>query len=65
MDKLLEELQDRLNHSEEYSYETYPDNKHISNAEETDNESFEIGWYAGLQFAIDKIQKHLIQEEEE
>ena len=60
MDKLLEELQDRLNHSEGYWSETYPDNKPIFNAEETDNESYEIGLYAGIQLAIDKIQEHLI-----
>ena len=60
MDKLLEALEGRQQHSEGYWEETYPDNKPISNAEETDNESWEIGFYAGLQFSLDKIEEHLI-----
>jgi hypothetical protein len=60
MDKLLETLKDRQQHSEGYWAENYPNNKDISNAEETDNESWEIGFYAGLQFALDKIEEHLI-----
>ena len=60
MDKLLEALKERQQHSEGYWAETYLDDKDISNAEETDNASWEIGFYAGLQFSLDKIKEHLI-----
>ncbi len=58
MDKLLKALEDRQEYSMEYWEETYPENKPISNAEETDNESWEIGFYAGLQYAIDRLENN-------
>ena len=57
MEELIKLLEDRLNDSEKYWEEQYPEQKTISNAEETDNESWEIGFYAGLQFAIDTIRE--------
>tara|TARA_B100001996_G_scaffold190578_1_gene145715 strand:+ start:200 stop:376 length:177 start_codon:yes stop_codon:yes gene_type:complete len=57
MAKLLKALRDRQAYSWEYWEETYPENKDISNAEETDNESWEIGFYAGLQYAIDRLEE--------
>ena len=66
MEELIKLLEDRQNDSEKYWEEQYPEQKSISNAEETDNESWEIGFYAGLQFATDTIREiHTnIQEEE-
>jgi hypothetical protein len=57
MEELIKLLQDRQDDSQEYWEEQYPEQKHISNAEETDNESWEIGFYAGVQFAIDTIKE--------
>ena len=57
MAKLLKALRDRQAYSWEYWEETYPENKDISNAEESDNESWEIGFYAGLQYAIDRLEE--------
>jgi|TARA_Y100000004_G_scaffold167880_1_gene200797 hypothetical protein len=57
MEELIKLLQDKQQQSEGYWAETYPDNKDISNAQETDNESWEIGFYAGVQFAIDTIKE--------
>ncbi len=42
MNQVIEALHDRQQHSEKYWEENYPDNKFISNAMETDNESWEI-----------------------
>ena len=58
MAKLLKVLKDRQEYSSEYWEETYPENKPISNAEESDNESWEIGFYAGLQYAIDRLENN-------
>ena len=52
MEELIKLLTERQNESEQY-----PEQKSISNAEETDNESWEIGFYAGLQFAIDTMKE--------
>ena len=57
MEELIKLLEQRQNHSEKYWEEQYPEQKSISNAEETDNESWEIGFYAGVQFAIDTIKE--------
>tara|TARA_R100000995_G_C3358922_1_gene66455 strand:+ start:226 stop:414 length:189 start_codon:yes stop_codon:yes gene_type:complete len=57
MDELIKLFEKRQNDSEKYWEEQYPEQKSISNAEETDNESWEIGFYAGLQFAIDTIKE--------
>lgn len=57
MEELIKLLEKRQTNSEQYWKETYPNNKAIFNAEETDNESWEIGFYAGLQFAIDTIKE--------
>ena len=57
MEELIKLLQDRQDYSQEYWEEQYPERKHISNAVETDNESWEIGFYAGVQFAIDTIKE--------
>lgn len=57
MEKLIKLLEQRQNDSEKYWKEQYPEQKSISNAQETDNESWEIGFYAGLQFAIDTIKE--------
>jgi len=57
MEELIKLLEDRQNDSEKYWEEQYPEQKTISNAEETDNESWEIGFYAGVQFAIDTIRE--------
>ena len=55
MQDLIMLLEDRQNDSEEYWKEQYPEQKSISNAQETDNQSWEIGFYAGMQYAIDII----------
>tara|TARA_R100000773_G_C4164681_1_gene80970 strand:- start:400 stop:588 length:189 start_codon:yes stop_codon:yes gene_type:complete len=57
MEELLKLLEQRQNDSEKYWEEQYPNQKSISNAEETDNESWEIGFYAGVQFAKDTIKE--------
>ena len=57
MEELIKLLEQRQNDSEKYWEEHYPEQKSISNAEETDNLSWEIGFYAGLQFALDTIKE--------
>ena len=57
MEELIKLLEDRQKDSEKYWEEQYPEYIPISNAKETDNESWEIGFYAGLQFAIDTIKE--------
>ena len=57
MEELIKLFEERQNDSEKYWKEQYPKQKTISNAEETDNESWEIGFYAGLQFAIDTMKE--------
>jgi len=51
-------LKERQVHSERYWMETYPDMRHIYNisgAEPMDNMSWELGFYEGLQYALDKL----------
>ena len=55
MEELIKLLEDRQKISEEYWEEQYHDEGFISNAQETDNKSWEIGFYSGVQFAIDTI----------
>jgi|TARA_R100000084_G_scaffold68331_1_gene30129 hypothetical protein len=57
MEELIKLLEDRLKDSEKYWEEQYHDEGFISNAQETDNQSWEIGFYSGLQFAIDIIKE--------
>ena len=57
MEELIKLFEESQNDSEKYWKEQYPEQKTISNAEETDNESWEIGFYAGLQFAIDTMKE--------
>ena len=63
MEELIKLFEERQNDSEKYWKEQYPEKKPISNAielswsEGTDNESWEIGFYAGLQFAIDTMKE--------
>jgi len=57
MEELIKLFEERQNDSEKYWKGQYPEQKTISNAEETDNESWEIGFYAGLQFAIDTMKE--------
>tara|TARA_X000000368_G_scaffold398927_1_gene369427 strand:- start:9 stop:200 length:192 start_codon:yes stop_codon:yes gene_type:complete len=59
-DKLLKILYDRQKKSEEFWEEKYPDKNHIkkiSGAEPMDNQSWEIGFYEGLQYAIDILER--------
>ena len=58
MQKILKQLKERQAHSYEYWKETYPDMRpidNISGAEPTDNMSWELGFYEGMQYAIDMI----------
>ena len=53
---MLEQLLARQVVSEKYYEETYDDDiKRISGAEPMDNQSWEIGFYEGLQYAIDVV----------
>ena len=57
MEELIKLLEDRQNDSEKYWEKQYPEQKSISNAQETDNESWEIGFYEGLQYTINTIKE--------
>ena len=51
-------LKERQIYSEKYWEETYPDMRpiyNISGAEPMDNMSWELGFYEGLQYALDKL----------
>lgn len=57
-EKIIKQLQNRQILSEKFYKLTYnpPNNiKKISGAEPMDNQSWEIGFYEGLQYAIDKF----------
>ena len=47
LDNLIAIFKDRARLSEDYYDENYPEGNRISNANETDNQSWEIGFYAG------------------
>jgi len=51
-------LRDRARASEDY-YEEYYEGKEIHNADETDNQSWEIGFYAGIQFGLEEISNQI------
>ena len=57
MEELIKLLEDRQKDSEKYWEEHYHDEGFIFNAQETDNQSWEIGFYLGVQFAIDTIRE--------
>ena len=65
MDNLIKLLEDRQKDSEKYWEETYPDMRpiyNISGAEPMDNMSWEIGFYEGLQYALDQAHRELARE---
>ena len=55
-------LKERQVHSEKYWEETYPDMRpiyNISGAEPMDNMSWELGFYEGLQYALDQLNQEV------
>ena len=68
MDNLIKLLEERQQVSEKYWEETYPDMKpihNISGAEPMDNMSWEIGFYEGLQYALDQLNQEIAREHAE
>ena len=65
MEELIKLLEDRQKISEEYWEEQYHDEGFISNAQETDNKSWEIGFYEGLQYALDQLNQEIAREHAE
>lgn len=63
LDNLIAIFKDRARLSEDYYDENYPEGNRISNANETDNQSWEIGFYAGIQFAIDELYSEISRQE--
>jgi len=58
MQKVIEQLLARQVVSEKYYEETYDaDITRISGAEPMDNQSWEIGFYEGLQYAMDIVKE--------
>lgn len=58
MQKVIEQLLARQVVSEKYYEETYDASiKKVSGAEPMDNQSWEIGFYEGLQYAIDIVKE--------
>lgn len=58
MQKVIEQLLARQVVSEKYYEETYDaDITRISGAEPMDNQSWEIGFYEGLQYAMDILKE--------
>ena len=58
MKKVIEQLLARQVVSEKYYEETYDaDITRISGAEPMDNQSWEIGFYEGLQYAMDIVKE--------
>ena len=58
--KIIKQLQERQAYSFDYWKETYPTMRNIddiSGAESIDNMSWELGFYEGMQYAIDMINK--------
>ena len=65
MDNLIKLLEDRQKDSEKYWEETYPDMRpiyNISGAEPMDNMSWEIGFYEGLQYALDQVNQEIARD---
>ena len=59
VENILRLLEDRLDYGTKYYDEYYPQGNRIDNTDETDNQSFEIGFYAGITFAINTINQEL------
>ena len=59
VENIIRLLEDWLDYSIKYYDEYYPQGNRIDNADETDNQSFEIGFYAGITFAINTINQEL------
>ena len=59
VENIIRLLEDRLDYSIKYYDEYYPQGNRIDNADETDNQCFEIGFYAGITFAINTINQEL------
>ena len=60
MKKVILFLKARMKDSEKYWEETYPDMRpiyNISGAEPMDNKSWELGFYEGLSYAVNKIKE--------
>lgn len=68
MDNLINLLEERQQVSEKYWEETYPDMKPIHNVSESepiDNMSWEVGFYEGLQYALDQLNQEIAREHAE
>lgn len=65
MDNLIKLLEERQQVSEKYWEETYPDDTPIHNAEETDNQSWEIGFWWGIQYALDQLNQEIARDNAE
>ena len=59
VENIIRLLEDRLDYSAKYYDEYYPQGNRIHNADETDNQSWEIGYYAGITFALNTINQEL------
>lgn len=59
LENVIRLLEDRLDYSAKYYDEYYPEGNRIANADETDNQSWEIGFYAGITFALTQINQEL------
>jgi len=59
VENIIRLLEDRLDYSAKYYDEYYPEGNRIDNADETDNQSWEIGYYAGITFALKTINQEL------
>lgn len=59
LENVIRLLEDRLDYSAKYYDEYYPEGNRLHNAEETDNQSWEIGFYAGITFALTQINQEL------
>lgn len=65
MQDFIKFLEQRQKVSEAYWEETYPDDRPIHNAEETDNQSWEIGFWWGIQYALDHLNLEIARESAE
>lgn len=65
LDNLLSILKERVDVSERYWEDTYPNDIGISVAQENDNQSWELGFYAGIQFAINELHSEISRQETE
>ena len=68
MDNLIKLLEERLQDSEKYWEETYPDMRpiyDIGSSYPINNMSWELGFYAGLQYALDQLNQEIAREHAE